>query len=154
MASFALLWTCKKYFYKQEVAFMLEIESILKQNPNGVLATKNGEMLATRVFQFLFADGNKIYFCTSSKKPVFKQLNEDPNVSFCTYSPNYAPVLSVNGKVTFVDDMALKTRALDENPGIKNIYNAPDNEAFKLFYIDAKEIDTFSFTEGPKTIKV
>lgn len=133
---------------------MLDIEPILKQNPNGILATKNGEMVATRVFQYLFADSNKAYFCTSSEKPVYEQLKKDPNVSFCTYAPNYAPVVSLNGRVTFTDDISLKTRALDENPGIKNIYKTPDNEIFKLFYIDVKEIDMFSFKEGPKTIKV
>jgi uncharacterized pyridoxamine 5'-phosphate oxidase family protein len=50
--------------------------------------------------------------------------------------------------------MALKTRALDENPPIKGIYNTPDNPIFKIFYIDVQEVETFSFTEGPKTYTV
>lgn len=130
---------------------MFDYVSVLKENPNGVLATKNGEKIATRVFQYLFADGNKIYFCTSSKKPVYAQLKADPNVSFCTYPKNFSPVVSVNGKVVFVEDMVLKTRALEENPSIKGIYKTPDNPVFKIFYIDAKEIETFNFQEGPRT---
>jgi uncharacterized pyridoxamine 5'-phosphate oxidase family protein len=129
---------------------MIDYVSVLTENPNGVLATKNGEKLDTRVFQFLFADGNKIYFCTSSEKPVYAQLKADPNVSFCTFPANYSPVVSVNGKAVFVEDISLKTRALDENPGIKGIYNTPENPVFKLFYIDTKEVQTFSSTEGPK----
>lgn len=130
---------------------MFDYTAALKANPNGVLATQDGGKVKTRVFQYLFADGSKVYFCTSNQKPVYNQLAANPQVSFCTYPANFAPVVSVNGKVTFVDDQALKARALDENPGIKGIYNTPDNPVFELFYIDAEEVETFSFAEGPKT---
>jgi len=133
---------------------MINYEEILKANPNGVFATIEGNKAKTRVFQYLFADGNKVYFCTNSEKPVYKQLNENPNVSFCTYPQNFSPVLSVNGKVVFVEDIKLKARALDENPPIKGIYQTADNPIFKIFYIDVEEVETFSFTEGPKTYKV
>ena len=133
---------------------MIDYVAILKQSPNGVLATQDGQGVRTRVFQFLFADGNKVYFCTSNDKPVYKQLEANPRVSFCTYLQNFDPVLSVNGKVVFTEDIALKTRALDENPLIKGIYNSPDNPIFKLFYIEAEEIETFSFAEGPKNYKL
>jgi uncharacterized pyridoxamine 5'-phosphate oxidase family protein len=79
-------------------------------------------------------------------------MKKNPYVSFCTYPQNFAPVLSVNGKAVFVEDMALKTRALDENPGIKGIYKTPENPIFKIFYIDVEEVETFSFEEGPKKI--
>ncbi len=133
---------------------MIDYAEILKANPNGVMATQDGQGVRTRVFQYLFADGNKVYFCTSSQKPVYGQLQANPNVSFCTYAANFNPVLSVNGKAVFVDDMALKTRALDENPPIKGIYNTPDNPVFQLFYIDVEEVETFSFADGPKSYKV
>jgi uncharacterized pyridoxamine 5'-phosphate oxidase family protein len=95
-----------------------------------------------------------VYFCTNSEKPVYKQLQTNPNVSFCTFPQNFSPVLSVNGKAVFVEDMALKTRALDENPAIKGIYQTPDNPIFKIFYVDVEEVETFSFSEGPQTHKV
>jgi uncharacterized pyridoxamine 5'-phosphate oxidase family protein len=127
---------------------MINFSEILKTNPCGVLATQNSNKVKTRVFQYLFADGNKVYFCTNSEKAVYAQLQANPYVSFCTFPQNFSPVLSVNGKVVFVEDLSLKTRALDENPLIKGIYNTPDNPIFKLFYIDAEEIVTFSFAEG------
>src|SRR5215510_3392333 len=127
---------------------------ILKANPNGVMATQDGSKVKTRVFQYLFADGNKVYFSTNSEKPVYKQLQANPNVSFCTFPQDFSPVLSVNGKAVFVEDMALKTKALDENPPIKGIYQTPDNPVFKIFYIDVEEVETFSFAEGPQTHKV
>ena len=133
---------------------MIDYNAILKANPNGVLATQDGQGVKTRVFQFLFADRGKVYFCTSSEKPVYKQLNAHPRVSFCTYPVNFTPVLSVNGKVVFLDDIVLKTRALDENPQIKGIYKTPDNPIFKIFYIEVEEVETFSFAEGPKNYKI
>lgn len=133
---------------------MIDYTAILKENPNGVMATQAGSKVKTRVFQYLFSEGNKVYFCTSNEKPVYSQIKANPNVSFCTYPADYSPVLSVNGKAVFVDDLALKTRALDENPGIKGIYNTPGNPAFEIFYIDVEEVETFSFAEGPKTYTV
>lgn len=133
---------------------MIDYAAILKENPNGVMATQDGSKVKTRVFQYLFSDGNKVYFCTSNEKPVYGQIKANPNVSFCTYPADFSPVLSVNGKAVFVNDMALKTRTLDENPGIKDIYNTPDNPTFELFYIDVEEVETFSFAEGLKTYTV
>lgn len=45
---------------------MIDYTAILKENACGILATQDGQGVRTRVFQYLFADGNKVYFCTSS----------------------------------------------------------------------------------------
>lgn len=133
---------------------MINYTEILKENPNGVLATQNKDKVFTRVFQYLFSDGDKVYFCTSSEKPVYKQILENANVSFCTYSSDFNPVLSVNGRAVFVENMELKTRALDENPSIKDIYKTSENPVFKIFYIDVEEIETFNYSEGTKNYKI
>jgi uncharacterized pyridoxamine 5'-phosphate oxidase family protein len=138
---------------------MIDYVPLLKANPNGVLATQNGEGVGTRVVQFQFADDNKLYFCTSSDRSVFGgatygQLLANPNVSFCTYPADFNPVLSVNGKAIFVDDITLKTRIYNENPLFKKMFKTPDNPAVKLFYIDVKEVKTVSLTEGSKTYSI
>lgn len=133
---------------------MINYHEILKSNPNGILATQSGSKVKTRVFQYLFSDGDKVYFCTNNEKPVYQQLLANPHVSFCTHPNNFTPVVSVNGKVVFVEDMSFKTRALDENPGIKGIYETPENPIFKIFYIDVEEVETFSFAEGPQVYTV
>ncbi|MCC8022947.1 MAG: pyridoxamine 5'-phosphate oxidase family protein [Clostridiales bacterium] len=133
---------------------MIDYNTILKENPNGVLATTDGCKAKTRVFQYLFSEENKVYFCTSNEKPVYGQLRANPYASFCTYPSNFAPVLSVSGSVTFVGDLKLKARALDENPGIQGIYKTPENPVFELFYLNVEEVETFSFAEGPKSYTV
>lgn len=119
---------------------MIDFTTILKQYPNGVLSTNDREKIKTRIFQYLFSDGNKVYFCTNTQKPVYEQLKKNPNVSFCTNLQNYSPVLSLYGKAVFVNNMSLKERAIDENPSIKNIYGDAQNPIFTIFYIDVKEI--------------
>ena len=133
---------------------MIEYAAVLKENPNGVLAPQDGYKVKTRVFQYLFTDGNKVYFCTSNQKPVYNQIKANPYVSFCTYPADFAPVVSVNGNAVFVDDISLKARALDENPGIKGLYKTPDNPVFEIFYIDVEEVETFSYSDGPKTYTI
>ena len=133
---------------------MIDFAAILKVNPAGAFATLDGNKVKTRVFRHLFVDGNKVYFSTSSEKPVYAQMKANPYVSFCTYPQGFSQVMSVNGKAVFVDDINIKTRVLDEFPRIKSIYNTPDNPIFKIFYIDVEEIVTFSFDEGPKTYNI
>ena len=133
---------------------MINFAEILKANPTGVLATVNGDKVRTRVFQCQFSDGNKLYFCTSSEKPAYAQMIKNQNVSFCTYTQDFAPVLSVDGEAIFVEDLALKQKLLDGNALIKSIYKSQDNPHFKVFYIDVKEIETFSFEEGTKSYTI
>lgn len=133
---------------------MKNYQTFLSENPNGTMATVNDGAAVTRIFQILWVDGDKVYFCTSNQKPVYAQMKANPNVSFCTWNPTTFESCAVNGKAVFVDDLAGKTRALDENPPIKGIYGEPTNPAFELMYIDVKEVETFSFTEGSNSIKV
>ena len=132
---------------------MFDFAKIFAENPNGVLATRDGEAIKTRVFQYLFSEGQRVFFCTSKEKDVYQQLAAKAEVSFCSYPPDFSPVVSVSGQAVFVDDLAAKTRALEENPMIKVIYKSADNPIFALFYIDVAEVNTFSFADGPQVYK-
>lgn len=129
---------------------MFDYAKFYQKNPSGVLATIEGNNVKTRVFQYLFAEGTKIYFCTSSGKEVFKQLQANPHASFCSYGEGFSQVVSVSGTTTFLDCPQLKKRALDENPHIANIYKSPENPLFRIFYLKVESVDTFSFSEGTK----
>lgn len=133
---------------------MQNYQKFLSENPNGTLATVDGGAAKTRIFQLLWTEGDKAYFCTSNQKPVFAQMKANSNVSFCTWDSSTFEVVSINGKVVFVVDLAKKTRALDENPGIKGIYKEPSNPVFEIFYIDISDVETFSYAEGSHKIKI
>ncbi len=133
---------------------MKSYQAFLTENPNGTMATANHGAASTRIFQVLWAENDKVYFCTSNEKPVYSQMKENPTVSFCTWNPATFESVVLNGKAVFVDDLAGKTRALDENPPIKGIYEEPTNPVFELLYIDVAQVETFSFTQGGNTIKL
>lgn len=127
---------------------MRNFETFLTSNPNGVLATVENAEPRTRVFQYLWKEGSRAYFCTSNRKDVYRQLQACPKASFCTWNPQTFEVLSLDGSVHFVNDARLKAKALDENPPIKGIYQSPENPAFELFYLEVEEVRAFSFSEG------
>ncbi len=133
---------------------MKNYQAFLTENPNGTMATVENGAAVTRIFQALWTEGNKVYFCTSNQKPVYGQIKANPNVSFCTWNPQTFESVAVSGKAVFVDDLNGKARALRENPPIQGIYGEPENPVFELLYIDAKQVDTFSFAEGGNTIKL
>ena len=124
-----------------------DYENVLEQNPNGVLANRNGNAMRTQIISFQFIEGNNVYFCTGSEKPLYQQLIQFPYVSYCAYPDDFEPVLSLNGKVVFTDDRALKERAFNgagyASQFIKNHYQTVDNPNLKLFYIDVAEIETY-----------
>lgn len=133
---------------------MFDYASLLDANRNGVLATTDGDRVQTRVFAYLFTVQGRPYFCTGTEKPVYAQLQKNPELSFCTFTPDFDPVLCLNGRAVFVDDRALKARALEEDPGLVPIYHAPDYPGFALFYIDLREVKTYTFADDVTVYKV
>ncbi len=126
----------------------------LEAYPSGVFATIEDGKVRTRVFQYLFAEEDKVYFCTSNEKPVYKQIKDNEYVTFCTHSQDFSDVVSITGKTVFKDDLDLKAKVLDAQPGIKGIYKSADNPVFEVFYVDVEEVSTFGFGEGPRTYKI
>jgi len=127
---------------------MINFEEILNKKVNGVLATIGENGPQTRMFQSLWSEDNKVYFCTGAQKDVFKQLVSNPTVSYCVEN-KFSPVVSVNGKVTIVEGIEYKERAFKILPMLVNLYQTPTNPNFKVFYIDIKQVKTFSYAEGP-----
>ncbi|MBU3177551.1 pyridoxamine 5'-phosphate oxidase family protein [Clostridium estertheticum] len=128
---------------------MINFEEILNKKVNGVLATIGENGPQTRVFQSLWSENNKVYFCTGSQKDVFKQLVSNPKASYCVEN-KFSPVMSVNGDVSIIEEMEYKERAFQILPMLKNLYQEPTNPNFKVFCINIKQVKTFSYAEGPK----
>lgn len=106
---------------------------VFKKYPNFVLATVDAlGNPHTRVVQYLFDIDGDLYFCTANTKHMFQQMKMHPAVSMIAYAPDFSQIARLNGTVSFLDDIDLKTRALNENPGIKDIYKEPTNPIFEL----------------------
>jgi len=88
------------------------------------IATVDGAQPRVRGFLMWFADENGFYFHTGATKDVCKQLKSNPKVEVCFYrpgDPQTAKMMRVAGEVEFLDDIALKTRLLEERPFLKVI---------------------------------
>jgi len=150
--AFAAGCTAKQEVTKEknlEEKYLSDFIVILEEYRNGILANRDGEKLRTQIMTFSYVEENRAYFCTTSDKPLYAQLTANPYVSYCTFPEDWEPVLSLNGKVIFVDDRAAKERALDSNYYAKRNFGSIDNPLLKVFYIDVEEIETYSF-EGTK----
>lgn len=126
-------------------------EELLNKRALGVLATIDENKPQTRVLQALWTEGNKIFFSTGAQKPTFQQMEKNPQVSFCIEN-KYSPVVSFNGEMKIVDDLEYKERAFKMLPSIvKKIYDEKaSHPLFRVFYIDVKQIRSFSYKEGLK----
>lgn len=133
---------------------MKDYKKILQKQPAGVLATQEGDKVKTRVFQYMFIENDKVYFCTNAEKAAYEQLQKNPYLSFCTFTPDFSPVLSINGKAIFIEDIKMKKRALEANGLVESIYKSADNPIFKVFYIDAEEVVSFDMQAGAKVEKL
>jgi uncharacterized pyridoxamine 5'-phosphate oxidase family protein len=129
---------------------MFDFASVLKENPNGVFATLDGDKICMRMMQFQFAQGKNIYFSTTRNKAVYEQIKANPQAAFCVSSKEYSNVISIYGKVVLDDDIALKTRMINENPLLKDIYKTPGNPDLAVFYMTVEEVENFISNEGLK----
>lgn len=122
---------------------MQKFIDFFSENPCGYLATVEGNRPKVRPWSFLFEEDGKIWFLTTNSKRVFKQLQENPYIEFCSYaSSNVHGRLS--GKVELCNDIRIKERVLDERPMLKNIYSTADNPLLESFYIEHGSISLYS----------
>ncbi len=133
---------------------MINYKEIIEANPAGVLATQNGDKVATRYVSCLFVQDNKVYFWTDAEKPMAQQMIANPNISFCTSPKNYNPVLSVQGKVVFVEDRELKTQIWEGSQLCKSLYETSENPHFTVFYIDVEEVEVYIPGTGTSHYKI
>lgn len=107
-----------------------------------------------RPFQLMMEEGGKLYFCTSNRKNVFKEMQKQPYVELCASGEKYA-WLRLGGKAVYTDDPALKAKVMEASPMVKSIYVSPDNPDFEVFYL-ADAVATIADFSGnpPKTFNL
>jgi len=88
-----------------------------------------------RPFQFMFEEDEKLWFCTSNRKEIYKELQINPFVELCA-SGEKMSWLRLSGKVVFSDSLAMKERVFEVSPLVKGIYKIPANPAFEVLYLD------------------
>lgn len=105
------------------------------ENPICSFATIENDQPRVRLLGFWFADESGFYFQTSTVKEFTGQLKENPKTEVCFYKQEgmAGTMLRISGEVEFLDDFALKEKAITERPFLKNFGLTPQSPELTIF---------------------
>jgi uncharacterized pyridoxamine 5'-phosphate oxidase family protein len=133
---------------------MQRVIKFLQGNGTFFAATADGELPKVRPFGFVMSFEGTIYFTTGNKKNVYRELQSNPRVQFCSCAANGA-WLRLSGKAVFDGNMDAKKKAFELMPEFKDIYKEPSSPDFEVFYLDeASAVIYGSFAEGGRPERV
>lgn len=128
-----------------------EIKNYLAECRVFYLATVDGDKARVRPFGVSEIYNGRLYLMSGKGKDVFKQLVANPNFELSATKENGAEWIRVSGKLVNDDDVVMKQYLLDQNPELKQLYQADDNMA--AMYITEGEARFFSFSEPERRVK-
>ncbi len=132
-----------------------EVIAFMQKNQVMYLATvdKAGNPKVRPFMYYLERDG-KPYFCTSSKKPMYREMQAHPRVEITVANPEFA-WLRISATVSFSRDMAIKQEIIEASPIVKSIYQTAENPDFEIFTIINGTATIADFSgQPPKTYSI
>ncbi len=133
---------------------MSDVINFLKENSLIYLATNGLDGNAkVRPILFYFDEDEKPYFCTGNTKPMFKELDANPNCEITVATPEFV-WLRIAGKVEFSDSLELKQKVIDANELVKALYETADNPTFEVFTVSGKATIADFSGNPPKTYEL
>lgn len=121
----------------------------LKAHNEVAFATCEGNIPKLRVFQIMKQEGNVLYFSTSSKKAVWQELKQNPNVELLAYADNVS--VRCIGMVNFDVEEDVKQWIYDHNPVLPRLYGSYDQLVY--FCLPVAELDYYDLTPTPPILK-
>ena len=128
---------------------MKEVYEFLKKCGVFYIATIDGDKPRVRPFGALNIFEDKLYLQTGKVKNVSKQIQENNNVEICAFTEGQW--IRVEGKLIRDDRLEAKVDMLDNNPELKAMYSAEDDNT-EVLYFESAKATIYSFTEPPKEI--
>ena len=124
----------------------------LKSNPVFHLATVEEGKGRVRPFGFVMKRNGLLYFCTNTKKDVYKQLAANPEIEISDKGTDDT-WLRVRGRIAFDASREAKAQAFAEAPNLLRIYpKGADEEVFITFYFEDAKATLFSLSKPPETL--
>ena len=130
---------------------MKEVYEFLKKCGVFYLATVDGDKPRVRPFGAINIFEEKLYLQTGKSKKVSKQIESNPNVEVS--GMNNGKWIRIEGKLVRDDRIEAKESMLDNNPELKRMYSANDDNT-EVLYFECAIATIYSFTEDPKIIKL
>lgn len=129
---------------------MKDTYEFLKECGVFYIATIDGDKPRVRPFGAINIFEDKLYLQTGKVKNVSKQIELNPNVEIS--GMNNGKWIRLEGKLVRDDRIEAKTAMLDNNPELKSMYKAEDDNTEVLYFTDATAT-IYSFTEAPVVYK-
>jgi uncharacterized pyridoxamine 5'-phosphate oxidase family protein len=129
---------------------MQEVFDFLRKTGNFYFATTENDQPRVRIFSNIAEYGGRLYLQTNKTKEVSRQLNANPKVEIIAYDGETwcrITALAIND-----DRTEPKQRMIDENPLLKDWFQADDDKTHVVWLKDATAKFESLFGE-PKTVK-
>ena len=97
-----------------------------------------------RPMQYMVLEDGKLWFCTNSKKEVYAELRENPNIELCgcklEADEMQTPWIRFSAEVVFEERKGIRDAIMAKSAIVNELYkDMHDNPIFKVFYL--KDID-------------
>lgn len=108
-------------------------------------ATSEGNLPKLRMFQIMKQENNLLYFATSAKKAIWKELKQNPNVEVLAYADNIS--VRCSGMVNFDVEDDVKRWIYDNNSVLSRLYSSYDQ--LEYFCLPIAEMDYYDLSPTP-----
>ncbi len=125
---------------------MKETYIFLKKCGVFYLATIDNDKPRVRPFGALNIFEDKLYIQTGKVKNVSKQIEKNNNVEITAFSEG--KWIRLEGKLIRDDRLEAKESMLENNPELKAMYSATDDNT-EVLYFESAKATIYSFTEAP-----
>jgi len=131
---------------------MEEVLKFLQNAKTFYLASVEKDQPRVRPMGFVMIYDGKLCFSTNNKKEMFKQMKANPKIEICASTPD-GKWLRISGSVAFNSGRAVKEKALEIMPVLKNMYSA-DDSIFEIFHFENANAVFSDMQGGKKEVKL
>jgi len=122
------------------MANYLSFEECIKfanDNPVSFVATVDDKQPRVRGFLMWYADKTGFYFQTGTMKDIYTQLKTNPKMEACFFNQKGkgGVMMRVAGEAEFLDDKALKKKAVEDRQFLKAWGFSPESPGLVIFRI-------------------
>ena len=129
---------------------MKEVYDFLKKCEVFYIATIDKDKPRVRPFGAVNIFEDKLYIQTGKIKNISKQMEINPYIEICAY--NDGKWLRIEAQVVRDDRKEAKISMLDENPVLKKMYSADDDNT-EVLYLKNVKATFYSFTDKPRVVE-
>ena len=121
----------------------------LKGNKDVAFGTVENNRPNLRVFQVMLIKGHTLYFATSPRKEVYRQLTENPAVEILGMEGNIS--VRMSGDIKFDVPVDIQKEIYDTNTILSDLY--PSYDAMVYCRLDGKAVDYYDLTPRPPQLE-